>query len=127
MENVPDGSLHPYLAGSAQFLGVASCRGTLYLLDGYPGLVLHPCGDGRVWGELYRLLHPESVWQDLDRYEECDALSPQPHPYARRETEVQLTDGERMPAWTYEFVGSVAGRTKILDGRFPPQSPRGSS
>lgn len=127
LQRGPDGSPHPYLTDSALFLGVASCRGKLYMLDGYPGLVLHPCGDARVWGELYRLLHPESVWQDLDRYEECDALSPLPHPYARRETEVQLTDGRRMPAWTYAFVGSVAGRAEIPDGRFSPQRPRGLS
>ncbi len=43
------------LSRSADFLGAAQCRGRLYLIKHYPGLVLSDDPAEIVFGELYRL------------------------------------------------------------------------
>ena len=43
------------LSRSADFLGEATCRGRLYLIKHYPGLVLSDDPAEVVFGELYRL------------------------------------------------------------------------
>ena len=43
------------LSRSADFLGEARCRGRLYLVKHYPGLVLSDDAADIVFGELYRL------------------------------------------------------------------------
>ena len=46
------------LSRSADFIGEAQCRGRLYLVKHYPGLVLSDEPDDVVFGELYRLRAP---------------------------------------------------------------------
>uniref|UniRef100_UPI0038F6F948 gamma-glutamylcyclotransferase family protein n=1 Tax=Streptomyces galilaeus TaxID=33899 RepID=UPI0038F6F948 len=43
------------LAGNAEFLGPAQCRGRLYLVKHYPGLVASDGPADIVHGELFRL------------------------------------------------------------------------
>src|SRR5580692_8490754 len=55
------------LARSADFVGAARCRGRLYLVKHYPGLVKSDHADDIVFGELFRLRQPaellaESAW-----------------------------------------------------------------
>src|SRR5260370_9504871 len=57
------------LSRSADFIGEARCRGRLYLIKHYPGLVLSGDPDDVVFGELYRLLAPKESLRELDRYE----------------------------------------------------------
>jgi gamma-glutamylcyclotransferase (GGCT)/AIG2-like uncharacterized protein YtfP len=54
------------LSRSAEFLGAARCRGRLYLVKHYPGLVLSDDTDDVVFGELYRLRQPEESFALFD-------------------------------------------------------------
>ncbi|GAC1630468.1 MAG: hypothetical protein NVS4B4_12840 [Bradyrhizobium sp.] len=54
------------LSRSAEFLGEARCRGRLYLVKHYPGLVLSDDPAETVSGELYRLRRPDELLREFD-------------------------------------------------------------
>jgi len=55
------------LSRSADFLGIATCRGRLYLIKHYPGLVLSDDAGDIVFGELYRLRDRDALLADVAR------------------------------------------------------------
>jgi gamma-glutamylcyclotransferase (GGCT)/AIG2-like uncharacterized protein YtfP len=105
------------LSRSAEFVGEARCRGRLYLVTHYPGLVLSDAADDVVFGELVRLHRPEESLATLDEYEGCGpgAASPQ---YLRQVLPVTRDDGTVSEAWTYIYNRPVAKLTRIASGRF---------
>jgi gamma-glutamylcyclotransferase (GGCT)/AIG2-like uncharacterized protein YtfP len=105
------------LSRSAEFCGEARCRGRLYLVKHYPGLVLSGNASDIVFGELVRLHRPEQTLATLDDYEGCGpgVASPQ---YLRQVLPVTLEDGTVSHAWTYVYNRSVAKLTRITSGRF---------
>jgi gamma-glutamylcyclotransferase (GGCT)/AIG2-like uncharacterized protein YtfP len=54
------------LSRSADFLGTATCRGRLYLIKHYPGLVLSDDAGDIVFGELYRLRDRDALLGEFD-------------------------------------------------------------
>ena len=105
------------LSRSAEFCGDARCRGRLYLVKHYPGLVLSDDANDAVFGELVRLHTPEASLVTLDDYEGCgpDVASPQ---YLRQLLPVTLDDGSISEAWTYVYNRPVAKLKRIESGRF---------
>jgi gamma-glutamylcyclotransferase (GGCT)/AIG2-like uncharacterized protein YtfP len=105
------------LSLSAEFCGDARCRGRLYLVKHYPGLVLSDDASDIVFGELVRLHTPEASLITLDDYEGCspDVASPQ---YLRQVLPVTLDDGTVSEAWTYIYNRPVAKLKRIMSGRF---------
>ena len=59
------------LSANADFLGEARCRGRLYLVKHYPGLVLSDDPADVVFGELYRLRARDELLREFDMYEAC--------------------------------------------------------
>ena len=59
------------LSANADFIGEVRCRGRLYLVKHYPGLVLSDDADDIVFGELFRLRAPEALLREFDMYEAC--------------------------------------------------------
>ena len=90
------------LSRSADFLGAATCRGRLYLIKHYPGLVLSDAPADIVFGELYRLRDRDALLGEFDMYEACGEGFPEPTEYVRRMLSVTHADGMRL---TYS-VGS---------------------
>jgi gamma-glutamylcyclotransferase (GGCT)/AIG2-like uncharacterized protein YtfP len=105
------------LSRSAEFCGDARCRGRLYLVKHYPGLVVSDAADDVVFGELYRLRQPEESFALFDEYEGCGpgVASPQ---YLRQLLPVTLDDGTVSEAWTYVYTRPVAKLKRIASGRF---------
>ena len=115
------GYVHPMaklLSTNADFLGEASCRGRLYMVKHYPGLVLTDDANEIVHGELYRLRDPEALLREFDMYEACGEGFPEPTQYIRRMFSVTLADGPESEAWTYLYNWPVAKLTLIESGRF---------
>lgn len=115
------GYVHPMaklLSANADFLGPASCRGRLYMVKHYPGLVLSDDADEIVHGELYRLRAPEAMLREFDMYEACGEGFPEPTQYVRKMFSVTLADGASSEAWTYLYNWPVAKLTLIASGRF---------
>jgi gamma-glutamylcyclotransferase (GGCT)/AIG2-like uncharacterized protein YtfP len=105
------------LSRSAEFCGEARCRGRLYLVKHYPGLVLSDNADDVVFGELYRLHRPEQTFATLDDYEGSgpDVASPQ---YLRQLLPVTLDDETVSEAWTYVYNRPMTKLARITSGRF---------
>ena len=127
------GYVHPMaklLSANADFLGEASCRGRLYMVKHYPGLVLSNAPDEIVHGELYRLREVDAMLREFDMYEACGEGFAQPTEYRRTTLKVALTDGGAggmsnatstgswIEAWTYLYNWPVDGLPRISAGRF---------
>jgi gamma-glutamylcyclotransferase (GGCT)/AIG2-like uncharacterized protein YtfP len=106
------------LSRSADFIGAATCRGRLYLIKHYPGLVLSEHADDIVFGELYRLRARDELLGEFDMYEACGAGFPEPTEYLRRMLAVTRDDGATSEAWTYVYNWPVTGLPRIASGKF---------
>jgi gamma-glutamylcyclotransferase (GGCT)/AIG2-like uncharacterized protein YtfP len=111
------------LSRSADFIGEARCRGRLYLVKHYPGLVLSDAAGEFVIGELYRLTQPEALLREFDMYEACGEGFAEPTEYIRRMLKVEPVDGTASEgatseAWTYIYNWPVAHLPRITSGRF---------
>jgi gamma-glutamylcyclotransferase (GGCT)/AIG2-like uncharacterized protein YtfP len=105
------------LTRSADFIGEARCRGRLYLVKHYPGLVLSDDPNDVVFGELYRLRRPAELLREFDMYEACGEGLAEPTEYVRRTLSVTVEDGAA-EAWTYIYNWPVAHLPQIASGRF---------
>ena len=115
------GYSHPMarlLSANAEFLGEASCRGRLYRVKHYPGLVLSDEAADVVHGELYRLRAVQDLLREFDMYEACGEGFPEPTQYVRQMLAVTLADGSVGEAWTYIYNWPVAGLSRVESGRF---------
>jgi gamma-glutamylcyclotransferase (GGCT)/AIG2-like uncharacterized protein YtfP len=106
------------LAKSADFLGEAKCKGRLYRVKHYPGLVLSDDPADIVFGEVYRLRAGEELLRAFDMYEACGEGFPEPTEYVRKTIAVTLDDGTASEAWTYLYNWPVARLPRIASGRF---------
>jgi gamma-glutamylcyclotransferase (GGCT)/AIG2-like uncharacterized protein YtfP len=105
------------LSRNAEFLGDARCRGRLYLVKHYPGLVLSDDPADIVFGELYRLRAPNELLREFDMYEACGEGFAEPTQYIRRMLPVTL-NGNTEEAWTYLYNWPVTHLPHIASGRF---------
>ena len=106
------------LSRSADFLGAARCRGRLYLVKHYPGLVLSDDPAEIVFGELYRLRARDALLRELDMYEACGEGFAAPTEYLRDMLPVTLDDGSATEAWTYVYNWPLTGLPRIASGKF---------
>ena len=106
------------LSRSADFVGEARCRGRLYLIRHYPGLVLSEDPAEIVFGELYRLRAPDVLLREFDMYEACGEGFSEPTEYVRQMLPVMSGESAASEAWTYIYNWPVAGFPRIASGRF---------
>jgi len=106
------------LSANAEFLGEAECRGRLYLVRHYPGLVLSDDAAEVVHGEVYRLRAPDEMLREFDMYEACGEGFASPTEYLRQMLSVTRSDGAASEAWTYVYNWPVDGLPRIESGRF---------
>ena len=118
------------LSANADFLGQARCRGRLYLIKHYPGLVPSDEAGDIVHGELYRLRARDDMLREFDMYEACGEGFEQPTEYLRRLLSVALADGTAaearteawteswIDAWSYVYNWPVGHLPRIASGRF---------
>ncbi len=113
-----DNPMARLLSANADFIGKARCRGRLYRVAHYPGLVLSDAADDVVFGELFRLRRPAELLRELDMYEACGEGFAEPTEYIRRMLAVTLADGAVSEAWTYVYNWPVDQLPRIDTGRF---------
>jgi len=110
------------LAANADFLGEARCRGRLYLIKHYPGLLLSDDPADIVFGEVFRLRERDALLRELDMYEACGEGFAEPTEYIRQMLPVTREDGAASEAWTYIYNWPVTGLPRIASGRFMEDS-----
>jgi gamma-glutamylcyclotransferase (GGCT)/AIG2-like uncharacterized protein YtfP len=93
-------------------LGRGWIQATLFDLGIYPAAI--PSTDGRVWGELHRMLDVEAVLPALDEIEGFREDEPDASLYTRVETIVTLEDGRTANAWAY-FYNAPLGRAQRIE------------
>jgi gamma-glutamylcyclotransferase (GGCT)/AIG2-like uncharacterized protein YtfP len=106
------------LAANADFLGEARCRGRLYLIRHYPGLVRSEDPADFVHGELFCLREADALLREFDMYEACGEGFAEPTEYVRRLLPVTLADGGEREAWIYLYNWPVDDLPRIATGRF---------
>src|ERR1700704_3491452 len=87
------------LSANADFVGEARCRGQLYLVKHYPGLVLSDDPTDTVFGEVFRLRQPVEMLREFDMYEACGEGFAEPTQYIRQMFPLTLDGGEASEAW----------------------------
>ena len=106
------------LSANADFMGEAKCRGRLYLVKHYPGLVLSDDPADIVFGELYRLRERDAMLREFDIYEACGEGFAPPTEYSRKMLQVTLDNGAVSEVWTYLYNWPVTQLPRIASGRF---------
>ena len=113
-----DNPMAQLLSRGADFIGAARCRGRLYRVTHYPGLVLSDDADDVVFGELFRLRQPAELLREFDMYEACGEGFAEPTEYLRQMLAVTGEDGALSEAWTYVYNRPVDRLARIASGRF---------
>lgn len=113
-----DHPMSKLLASGADFLGEASCRGRLYMIEHYPGLLQSAVAREIVYGHLFRMRNTDILLTALDDYEGVGPAHEQPQLYVREMLPVSLADGRLVQAWTYIYNRPVIETKRIMSGRF---------
>ena len=98
-----------YLRSKSELVGPGKINGALYDLGSYPALVLNGGQEEFVYGEVYCLNDPATVFQVLDRYEGAE--------YRRLELSVFM-EKEPISAWAYEYLLNAEQYPKIREGLY---------
>ncbi len=106
------------LFAHADFVAEATCRGRLYLIKHYPGLLLSDDAADIVRGEMFRLRQPDALLRELDIYEACGDGFAAPTEYLRQTLPVASDDGAVHEAWTYVYNWPVTALSRIASGKF---------
>lgn len=96
--------------------GRGSIDGALFDLGIYPAAI--PASDGRVWGEVYRILDVDAVLPALDEIEGFRPSQPDASLYTRVETPVTFADGHVATAWAYFYNAPLGRAQRIASGDY---------
>tara|TARA_R110000787_G_scaffold83080_1_gene179239 strand:+ start:248 stop:670 length:423 start_codon:yes stop_codon:yes gene_type:complete len=110
-------ALHPkaqFLQGQSTYIGKGLVRGKLYRIDYYPALALDDKED-HVIGDIVRMHDPDSVFPELDAFEEYGPDFAKPWEFRRVILPVE-TDGVSLAAWAYAYNWPVVGLPLIKSG-----------
>jgi gamma-glutamylcyclotransferase (GGCT)/AIG2-like uncharacterized protein YtfP len=97
-------------------VGRGSIGATLFDLGIYPAAI--PSSDGRVSGEVHRMVDSETVLAVLDEFEGVRPNEPDASLYVRVETPVTLEDGSLAHAWVYFYNAPLGKARRIESGDY---------
>ena len=110
------GSNHFRMDG-AEFVGLGSVMGAIYLIDSNPDLVFPALkleADSRVVGEFYHVSEAQLV--ELDAFEGISEHYEEPYEYRRMMVSVELESGELMPTWVWVWNSCLDGILPLQEG-----------
>ena len=99
-----------------RYRGRGWIQAALFDLGLYPAAV--PAGEGRVWGEVFELIEPETVLPALDEIEGYRPAEPDASLYLRQQAPVTLPDDEREDAWVYFYNAPLGKAPRIESGDY---------
>ncbi len=98
------------------YLGRGYIHAALFDLGIYPAAVPDP--EGRVWGEVYRMLRPSEVLAALDNIEGYCPEEPDASLYTRIETPIVLENGTTETGWAYFYNAPLGRAERIASGDY---------
>ena len=96
--------------------GRGSMSAALFDLGIYPAAI--PADDGRVWGEVYRMLDVDRVLTALDEIEGFRPSEPDASLYRRAETPILFDSGRAGLAWAYFYNAPLGRAERIASGDY---------
>jgi gamma-glutamylcyclotransferase (GGCT)/AIG2-like uncharacterized protein YtfP len=102
--------------GRLAYLGRGYIKATLFDLGIYPAAVPDP--EGRVWGEVYRMLEPGMVLPALDTIEGYCPEEPDASLYMRVEIPIVLENGTVESGWAYFYNAPLGRAERIASGDY---------
>lgn len=120
MAAYPKNPFKDFLKINATFIGEAKCKGKLFRISTYPGLVENSENeDFEVSGEVYEIIDSKTFFVQLDDYEEYIPLDVENSIYKRDLIKVKLiSSGKEIECWAYLYNKSVKGNNFIKSGNF---------
>ena len=106
-----------HLRRYANYLEGASFKGTLFDAGSYPAAVVSDDESDVVYGDLYRLDDPASIFACLDPYEGYNAQHPLTSLFIRKKVSVQLQQGH-CKSWAYCYNKPTDALTPIPSGDY---------
>jgi gamma-glutamylcyclotransferase (GGCT)/AIG2-like uncharacterized protein YtfP len=97
-------------------VGRATIGAALFDLGIYPAAI--PSADGRVHGEVHRMVDADDVLAVLDEFEGFRPGEPDSSLYRRAETAVTFDDGSVAQAWVYFYNAPLGGAQRIESGDY---------
>ena len=113
--------IHERVAKRSRFVGEASMQGKLFRMETSPGVVDSDDPADSVRGELYEVIDPKPLFEELDAYEGCGPMDVPPTLYVRAKRPIRLSDGRALEAWVYLYNRPTEGLKRIASGRFRRQ------
>ncbi len=98
------------------YAGRGTIEAALFDLGIYPAAV--PATDGRVWGEIYEMMHPAIVLRALDELEGFRPGEQDSSLYVRALTPVTTEGGEMVDAWAYFYNAPLGRAQRIPSGDY---------
>lgn len=94
-----------------RYVGRGWIQAALFDLGIYPAAI--PSSEGRVWGEVYEMLEPDSVLAVLDEIEGYTPDDPNRSLYTRERVPATLEDGRTVDVWVY-FYNAPLGQAPLI-------------
>lgn len=98
-----------------ELVGIGSTRGALFDLGPYPGAIK---AEGRLAGELYRVIDPFRLWPVVDEVEGYARDAPWRSEYVREVAIVTDAEARRTPAWVYFYAGLMTQAVWVPAGDY---------
>jgi gamma-glutamylcyclotransferase (GGCT)/AIG2-like uncharacterized protein YtfP len=100
------------------YVGKASVPGKLYDLGKYPGAILDPSSQTRVFGRVFELPEDQGVLQALDSYEEFKPDDLDNSLFVREQITVSLRDGRSIQCWIYVYNQDTGTAPLVSSGDY---------
>ena len=102
--------MHQVLLRYAELIGTGTLQGKLYDLGSYPGAIISKTKSDLIYGEVYRLKNPSTVFTMLDQYEGKN--------FRRKIVPIALDRVGSVHCWVYLYTGTRSGHKVISSGNY---------
>jgi len=99
-------------------VGEGSVSGILYDFGDYPGAVLDPASDCRIFGTVFELPEDANLLSELDVYEEYNPDAASDSLFVRVLEPVLLESGRRLPCWIYIYNRDPRSAPVVKNGMY---------
>ena len=99
-------------------VGEGSVAGILYDFGDYPGAVLDPSSDCRIFGTVFELPDDVNLLSEFDEYEEFNPNAAGSSLFVRTLQLVLLESGRVQPCWIYVYNHDPGPTPVVKNGRY---------